>query len=52
MSSTDVSCESGAGTPPVKPGEVKLPVDEEYRVVQVTPPGSAGSTIASEELPT
>ncbi len=76
MSSTDVSSESEAGTPPVKPGEVKLevvllpvsdvdrakafyeglgwrvdadlPVEEGYRVVQVTPPGSACSIIFGE----
>jgi catechol 2,3-dioxygenase-like lactoylglutathione lyase family enzyme len=71
MSSTDVSSESAAGTPPVKAGEFKLEVvvlpvadadrskrfyeglgwrldadispTEDFRVVQLTPPGSACS---------
>jgi catechol 2,3-dioxygenase-like lactoylglutathione lyase family enzyme len=73
MSSVEVGSESAVGTPPVKPGEVKLEVvvlpvsdverakrfyeglgwrldadltvDEGYRVVQLTPPGSACSII-------
>jgi catechol 2,3-dioxygenase-like lactoylglutathione lyase family enzyme len=74
MSSVDVNSESGTGSPPVKPGEMRLevvvvpvsdvdrakrfyaeslgwrldadfPVDEGYRIVQVTPPGSGCSII-------
>ena len=73
MSSVDVSSDSGAASPPVKAGEMRLevvvlpvsdvdrakrfyeslgwrldadfPVDEGYRVVQLTPPGSGCSII-------
>ena len=73
MSSVDVSSESATGSPPVKPGEMRLEVvvvpvsdvdrakgfyeslgwrldanltiDDGYRVVQLTPPGSACSII-------
>jgi catechol 2,3-dioxygenase-like lactoylglutathione lyase family enzyme len=73
MSSVDVSSDSVAGSPPVKPGEMRLEVvvlpvsdvdrakrfyeslgwrldadftvDEGYRVVQLTPPGSGCSII-------
>jgi catechol 2,3-dioxygenase-like lactoylglutathione lyase family enzyme len=73
MSSIDVSSQSTAGSPPVKPGEMRLevvvvpvsdvdrakrfyeslgwrldadfPVDDGYRVVQLTPPGSGCSII-------
>jgi catechol 2,3-dioxygenase-like lactoylglutathione lyase family enzyme len=76
MSSVDVSSESATGSPPVKPGEVRLEVvvvpvsdvdrakrfyeklgwrldadlavDDGYRVVQLTPPGSACSIIFGE----
>jgi catechol 2,3-dioxygenase-like lactoylglutathione lyase family enzyme len=76
MSSTDVSSPSTAGSPPVKPGELRLEVvvvpvsdvdrakqfyealgwrldadlavDDGYRVVQLTPPGSACSIIFGE----
>jgi len=78
MSSVQVSSESATGSPPVKPGEVRLevvvlpvsdvdrakqfyetlgwrldadfPVDNGYRVVQVTPPGSPCSIIFGEGL--
>ena len=73
MSSVDTSTETATGSPPVKPGEMRLEVvvlsvtdvdrakafyeqlgwrldadlavDDGYRVVQVTPPGSACSII-------
>jgi catechol 2,3-dioxygenase-like lactoylglutathione lyase family enzyme len=73
LSSVDVSSESATGSPPVKPGEMRLevvvvpvsdvdrakgfyeslgwrldadlPVDDGYRVVQLTPPGSGCSII-------
>jgi len=73
MSTVDVSAETNAGSPPVKPGEMRLEVvliavsdvdrardfyqglgwrldadlvvDDGYRVVQVTPPGSGCSII-------
>ena len=73
MSSVDVSSESATGSPPVKPGEMRLEVvvvpvsdvdrakrfyeslgwrldadlavDDGYRVVQLTPPGSGCSII-------
>ena len=73
MSSVDTNPDTAAGSPPVKPGEMRLevvvlgvsevdraktfyeslgwrldadlPVDDGYRVVQLTPPGSACSII-------
>ena len=76
MSSTDVSGDSTTGTPPVKPGEMRLEVvvlpvsdvdrakrfyaslgwrldadltvDDGYKVVQLTPPGSGCSIIFGE----
>ena len=76
MSSVDVSSESATGSPPVKPGEMRLEVvvvpvsdvdrakgfyeslgwrldadlavDDGYRVVQLTPPGSGCSIIFGE----
>jgi len=73
MNSVDISTETAAGSPPVKPGEMRLEVvvlsvsdvdraksfyeglgwrldadlavDDGYRVVQVTPPGSGCSVI-------
>jgi catechol 2,3-dioxygenase-like lactoylglutathione lyase family enzyme len=76
MSSVDASSEGATGSPPVKPGEVRLEVvvvpvsdvdrakgfyeslgwrldadlavDDGYRVVQLTPPGSACSIIFGE----
>jgi catechol 2,3-dioxygenase-like lactoylglutathione lyase family enzyme len=78
MSSVDVSSESAAGSPPVKPGEMRLEVvvvpvsdvdrakrfyeslgwrldadlavDDSYRVVQLTPPGSGCSIIFGKGL--
>ena len=76
MSSVDVSSDRANGSPPVKPGEMRLevvvlpvsdvdrakafymslgwrldadfPVDDGYRVVQLTPPGSGCSIIFGE----
>ena len=76
MSSVDVSSESATGSPPVKPGEMRLEVvvvpvsdvdrakrfyqslgwrldadlavDDGYRVIQLTPPGSGCSIIFGE----
>jgi catechol 2,3-dioxygenase-like lactoylglutathione lyase family enzyme len=76
LSSVDVSSESATGSPPVKPGEMRLEVvvvpvsnvdrakrfyqslgwrldadlavDDGYRVVQLTPPGSGCSIIFGE----
>jgi len=78
MSSVDVSSGSATGSPPVKPGEMRLevvvvpvsdvdrarrfyeslgwrldadfPVEDGYRVVQLTPPGSGCSIIFGEGL--